>query len=272
MIYLTTILGAVLAVNYFLHFAIGISRKYGYNPPSGSWIDVFATTSYVVGTARTKKAATRKVNSLLTNARAMHGITESLGPTSQTFMSFHKSQSDTVFQKYTLSGERFEDAGSLFWVWERILTRELFDTEGIWLPARLIIFQFGQIAIALLTLFLLFFFVERVAKAADEAQLTLDDGLPAWFYDFVPTGQEVRFALIPAASISVGVCVVLIVLYIPRCVHMTICGSYTVFLSHRQPFFITALSKQFSDTVAVTAQRWEIVLFNWHAKVPTRLT
>ncbi len=216
MIYLTTILGSILAINYFLHFAIGMSRKYGYIPAPGGWIDLFSTTSHVVGTARTKKAATRKVNKLLTNARDMHGLTESLAPTPNTSMSFRKSQSDTVFQKYTLCGEGFEDAGSFLWVWERIFTAELFHSEGIWLPARLIIFQFGQIAIAFLILFLLFFFVEKVAKAADDAQSTLKDGLPIWFYDFVPTGEEVRWALIPAASVSVTVCVTLTLLYIPR--------------------------------------------------------
>lgn len=217
MIYLCTIIGSILVINYFCHFAIGVARQFGYTPPKGSWVETFSTTSHIVGIARTKRAATRKINKLLINARDMHGLTEALAPGQESStMSFHKSQSDTVFQNYTLNGEKFEDAGSLLWAWERIITGELFDSEGIWLPSRLIIFQFGQIAIAIMTLFLLFIFVGKVAKAADNAQTTISDGLPDWFYDFVPTGKQVKWALVPAASISVAVSVFLILLYIPR--------------------------------------------------------
>lgn len=233
MIYLCTIIGSILVGNYFCHFAIGIARQFGYTPQQGGWVELFSTTSHLLGTARTKRAATRKINKLLSNARDLHGSTEELAMSPGSTMSFHKSQSDTVFQNYTLNGEKYEDAGSLLWVWERIITGELFDNEGVWLPSRLIIFQFGQIAVALMTLFLLFFFVGKVSKAADDAQSNINEGLPSWFYEFVPTGQQVRWALVPAASISVAVCVFLILLYIPSTVKTILkyrCGEIPALL------------------------------------------
>lgn len=219
-LYLTTFLGILLAVNYFLHFMIALAQERGYALPEGKWVEMFTTTSHAVGTARCKRAATRKINSLLANARSMHGATEALTaaaarPT-QVNVSFPSSASDTVLQNYILRGDGIERIGSLFWVWENIRNGSLFDAEGIWLPARLVIFQFAQIAVAILSLFLLYFIVDEAARAADEATATLENDLPAWIYDLVPTGAEVRGALIPAASISVAVCFFLILIYVPR--------------------------------------------------------
>jgi hypothetical protein len=209
-------MGLFLSFSYFMHFLIPFAQNKGYELPK--WGGFFLTTSDAIGTARTKRAGTRKVNELLKNARAMHGTVEALVKSGANMAgkSFLKSESDGVFQNYTLRGESSVEAGSLFWVWERIVSRELFDSEGIWFPSRLIIFQVGQIVVAAAVLFLLFFFVERVAKEADEATASLEEGLPDWIYDLVPTGAQVRFALIPALAVSVAVCVILILIYIPR--------------------------------------------------------
>jgi hypothetical protein len=49
---------------------------------------------------------------------------------------------------YVLFGESHESAGSLVWTGQQLLSGRLYDTEGIWFPARLWIFQLGQILVA----------------------------------------------------------------------------------------------------------------------------
>jgi hypothetical protein len=230
---LGTTLGLALAANYFLHFAIGVARKRNWVKEGGThiaqafsrknWVkeggarivQAFSQTSNVVGTARTKKAATRKVNLMLTNARKMHGTIESKDHVLIT-NSLRKSQSDTVFQNYTLFGEKYEETGSLVWTWKQIYSGHLFDAEGVWLPARLWIFQVGQVVVAVLIYIALFEFVEYTARVADEANEDLTEGLPLWVYDIVPTGKEVNWALIPAAWVAVVVCGLVTLIYIPR--------------------------------------------------------
>ena len=151
-VYVTTCSGLFLAFTYFMHFLIPFARSKGYELlPKHKWAEYFSTTSEVVGSARLKRAGTRKVNGILINARAMHRTTTALEKSDHPSKSFLKSESDGVFQNYTLRGERFEETGSFFWVWSKIISGELFDAEGIWLPARLIIFQFAQVGVAMLT-------------------------------------------------------------------------------------------------------------------------
>lgn len=214
-ILMTSITGSILAAKYFVQALIALGKGYGYHFEPGGFIDTyFNKTSTMIGDARLKQAATRKVNTLLVNARSMHGSAQSVYNAD----SLRKSQSDTVFQNYTLKGESKAKIGNIFWVAERILTGELFDTEGIWLPSRLLIFQAGQITFSCFILFYLFIVVERAADAADEASKNLNPALPSWYIDFVPTGAQVRKALMPAAIISVGVCFCLVLIYIPSSV------------------------------------------------------
>jgi hypothetical protein len=240
-----TILGCVLALNYFTHFVIAVGKqcnmleKYDYKGILG----MFSTTSEIVGAARVKRAASRKVNVMLANARKMHGkvvISKSViqesdampgsnddyhargSKRSRSSKALRKAQSDAVFQNFTLRGEGKVDAGSLVWSWRKILSGELYEEEGIWLPSRLIIFQVAQVAIGLFFSFLIFRVVRIAADAADEATAEIESLrirerlLPDWVVDFVPTGDEVRLALEPAAIIAVIVCVILVLLYIPR--------------------------------------------------------
>jgi hypothetical protein len=210
-------LGSALAATYFFQFLSTVSRKFGWSKEGGV-MEPLSRTSHVVGTARLKHAATRKINLLLQNAHQMHGAVdittgrESLGLTK----SLRASQSDPVFQNYVLFGESHESAGSLVWTWQQLLSGRLYDTEGVWLPARLWIFQIGQILVACLVCILLFAFIETAVEAADEANADLPEDLPQWVYDIVPTGRETRMALTPAAWVAVIVCIALILLYIPR--------------------------------------------------------
>lgn len=233
-----TMLGCGLALNYFAHFVLALGNqcnmieKYDYKGILG----MFNTTSHVVGAARAKRAATRKVNVMLTNARKMHGkaLAKSAVPgcdeedhargskRSSSAKSLRKAQSDAVFQNFMLRGEEMVDAGSLIWSWRKILSGELYEEEGIWLPSRLIIFQVAQVAIGLFFTYVVFQVVRIAADAADAATAEIEriklkeDYLLPWVIELVPTGEEVRWALEPAGVVAVLVCVVLILVYIPR--------------------------------------------------------
>ena len=159
---------------------------------------------------------------MLNNAREMHGLVKTTAETSdEQPHSARGSQesSDAVFQNYTLHGERVVSAGSLVWSWHRIWTGDLAEVDGIWLPSRLLIFQVGQVIIGVFTSFLFFQSVGYIADAADEARVEIDRrwrNYPDWVNDLVPTGDEVRWALTPAAWIALIVSIILILNYIPR--------------------------------------------------------
>jgi hypothetical protein len=206
---LGTTLGLALAANYFLHFAIGVARKRNWVKEGGTHIaQAFSRKNWVKeGGARIVQAFSQTSN--------VHGTIESKDHVLIT-NSLRKSQSDTVFQNYTLFGEKYEETGSLVWTWKQMYSGHLFDAEGVWLPARLWIFQVGQVVVAVLIYIALFEFVEYTARVADEANEDLTEGLPLWVYDIVPTGKEVNWALIPAAWVAVVVCGLVTLIYIPR--------------------------------------------------------
>ena len=81
---------------------------------------------------------------------------------------------------YILRGEQFEDAGGIFWTWKRILSGQLFDTEGIWLPTRLIVFQGVQFVVSVIMIYIFFTVTKFAADQAEDAQAKLDPDLPDW--------------------------------------------------------------------------------------------
>jgi hypothetical protein len=218
--YLGTAFGSALACHYFLSFLVAIGRKTGH-VDAGGVFGRFSQTSDVVGTARQKQAGTRKVNLLLQNARLMHGATDTVDRDSVGLRSsLREAESDTVFQNYTLFGEGHEDAGSLFWTWQLLYSGRLFDTEGVWLPARLWIFQLGHVVITCFVAVAHFRILDNAVSAAEDGNGSLPDGLPQWVYDIVPTGREVEIALKPAGAVAIAVCILITLIYIPRYVYI----------------------------------------------------
>ena len=57
---------------------------------------------------------------------------------------------------------------------------QLFDTEGIWLPTRLLIFQGGQVVGLLVVAMILLGTTRYAADEAEKAQGSLPDDLPNW--------------------------------------------------------------------------------------------
>jgi hypothetical protein len=225
-------LGSALACHYFLNALLAIGRKTGH-VDAGGVFGRFSQTSDVVGTARQKQAGTRKVNLLLQNARLMHGTTDAVDRDSIGLASsLREAQSDTVFQNYTLFGEGHEDAGSLFWTWQLLYSGRLFDTEGVWLPARLWIFQVGHIVITCFVVVAHLRILDNAVSAAEDGNASLPDGLPQWVYDIVPTGREVEIALRPAGAVAISVCILITLIYIPRYVYFK-CLRFVWFLGTR---------------------------------------
>lgn len=82
--------------------------------------------------------------------------------------------------QFTLRGRQFEDAGGIVWTWKLLWSGKLFDTEGIWLPTRLLVFQAAQFASAIVLIFIVFNFTKWMTDLAGEFHDDLDPTLPDW--------------------------------------------------------------------------------------------
>jgi hypothetical protein len=167
-------------------------------------------TSHVRGTARSKKAATRKINDVLENADKLHRKSTSKHNGSAT--------NEETMINFVLRGESFEECGGLTWTWTRLLSGALFDEEGIWIASRLIIIQTVQLCLIGFFTFLGLLLVEEATERASQAQEDLLPGYPDWVYDIVPTPKQVQTALYPALGVGIFVMITLFLAYIPRCV------------------------------------------------------
>jgi hypothetical protein len=211
-------LGLVCAAMYFFQFCWALSKKFDWLDEDSRFSKLFVTSS-VRSAARLKKAASHKIGLVLENARRMHGpINAPSKETAELSMSksTRSSNTDPIFRNFVLYGETTVTAGSITWTWANILSGRLFEVEGIWLPARLLIFQGAQLLFGSIASLLLLMVVEPVAQSADDAQAELRDNLPQWVYDIVPTASQVRLALYPASFVAIFMMAVIALVYMPR--------------------------------------------------------
>jgi hypothetical protein len=173
---MTIVLGLMLAGNYLVFFLAGIGWL-GRERFGGLFL-----TSHIRRTAAIKQAGTRKVNVILENAAKLHKKIERTEDQKCVSLpsSLRGESGDHAFENFVLHGEGREPAGSLDWTWRMILSGNLFYTEGIWLPARLLIFQGGQILFGAIAAYIFIYAVEEIARSADEAVNDLDDNSPEW--------------------------------------------------------------------------------------------
>ena len=164
-----------------------------------------------------KRAANFKLTKMLINAFVLHD------PNASKYFKKKKdsvdssmSKDDTAMKNFVLYGDQNELSGGILWTWRRLLSRRLFDEEGVWISSRLIIIQFGQVIIAVIFVAVLQaqtpVFAEQVQTARDD----LPNGLPGWVYEMVPEPWMIRTSLYPAVACAGAVCCGLILLYIPR--------------------------------------------------------
>lgn len=87
---------------------------------------------------------------------------------------------DPTMLNFALRGKQLEAAGGIMWTWRRLWSGNLFDTEGIWLPTRLLVFQAAQIAAGIVIIFVAFTITEWAGNEARTFQADLDPSLPDW--------------------------------------------------------------------------------------------
>lgn len=170
--------GSVLTV-YYLFSAISLLRK-------DKKVSL-TQSSDERGTSMSKRACTRKIAKMLLSAREMH--TEPAQPdrvlgkdlTTSKKLDL-KTKSDPVFQTYVLQGEGREPCASWSWVLQNLLSKQLFEEEGVWLPSRVWVFQCIQIVVLVLYIILANLTISTLIVNADESTTELPDGLPSWIY------------------------------------------------------------------------------------------
>lgn len=150
----------------------------GLTASSSAWADT-----------RLKRAATRKVNKLLMNARRLHQPIE-LAPGVLRESSVGNVTSDETMRNFVLDKERTELVGGLGWTWYKIFDGTLFDTEGMWINTRLRIIQVAQVIVIFAVSVIMLRSVERIADQSEEARDDLGPNVPGWVRDFVPTRRK----------------------------------------------------------------------------------
>ena len=155
-------------------------------------------TAHDRGTIRSKQAGTRKLNKFLENAYKLHIPKTNVEVESENSLRT-ETESEATFRNFVLYGETHEECASLIWTWRNLLSGRLFDTEGVWIPTRVMIFQAAQVAFGLFVCTVFFVAIEGLAQVADDAVESLpdDEAIPDWVYDIVPNGKQVRIALLP---------------------------------------------------------------------------
>ena len=191
------VLGCLLVLLFFfvvlstiVRWSISSSKVWslllnGITSSSSAWADT-----------RLKRAATRKLNKLMMNARRLHQPNEVLaGLLSGVGVSAESVSRDQTMRNYVLDEERTEPVGGLFWTWWKILNGSLFDTEGIWINTRLQIIQVAQIVAFFSISVVMLGSVRRIADRSEEARADLDENVPDWVRNLVPTRRKYRDAL-----------------------------------------------------------------------------
>lgn len=164
-------------------------------------------SSDVTRSAETKKAATRKIHSLLTNAYEMH---------------FGNKNAAEMYVR--LSRHRaYDDVGGFIWTWSRLLSRELFSEHGIWIHSRLAVATEGQILIFFAFIMII---LQTTNDLADEADSTIRkieaSETPGYSKHFalwvMPTGQMIRQSSYTGLAVAAIVGIFIILLYVPSTV------------------------------------------------------
>jgi hypothetical protein len=175
-----------------------------------------AISSNLRGEYRLKLAASRKINTMMVNAHSLHQA-DTVPDNSVKGSIGDSTLADRAMMNYVLRGQREEKTGGIVWTFRQVYTGRLFDTEGVWLPTRLIVFQGAQVILALFLGFAFIGITIISANAADDAQGTLDDyDMPQWAIDIVPTRQDVQVALYTSSVVAILTMFNIILIYIPR--------------------------------------------------------
>lgn len=187
----------------------------------------------------TKRASTRKINSVLANAVKMH------------FRDWNGVKV-TAAERFIIEPERSMRAGGLIWSWWNLLTRKLSTHYGIWLQSRLSIAQECQVIVLLFSIALLVWGADSLASDAErkraELQAEPDGPLKDEALRFVPEPWVIKATFAFGGCFAISVAIVIILIYLPSTVATILalrCGKIATFRD-QDHFF---LNRKASDKV-----------------------
>lgn len=140
------------------------------------------------------------------NAHSLHDLEEvTAEPATKSSMraSSTKTKADPTMLNYVLHGQATVDAGTIFWTWRRLLTRELFDTEGIWIPTRLVTMQGTLFCFFIVLSLILSVITNWLSDQAAEAQETINPDLPDWVLRYVSAEIQKLFDFVYLISVNI---------------------------------------------------------------------
>lgn len=230
------------------------------------WLQKIVITSNTNGEFQHKRAATRKINLMLMNAQSLHAVNKQnseLESSSKITMSkpgasMRKKEADQTMLNYVQWGQHKEIAGGFIWTLKLLLNGKYFGSEGIWIPTRMLVFQFAQAALSCLFGYVFYALVPVIIKEVSKAQESIEgqNDLPDWVMTIIPTEKDVKIALYPAASVAVIVMVLLTLLNIPSATTTILKYRCGVLPSLGSPHFVKY--RLAVDTVSLD---WLAILF-----------
>ena len=171
---------------------------------------VFLMPSSVLRASSQKRAATSKINNMIENAHKLHRRAHKKNRGS--------NAGHATILNFVLHGEKLEDCAGFWWTWKSILTQRLFKKEGVWLHARLAIGQLGQVMLGVILGFLWWYGIQEAADSAEKSRqdaIDRDDLGTRHVLYFVPTKEDIYYSLYPGGTMTLGVLLILILVYIP---------------------------------------------------------
>lgn len=155
-------------------------------------MDATLLASNTRGEYRLKLSASRKINGMLDSAMALHETNDpgSKSPSlhrgsnsrlrSSALSKGQSSEPDRTMLNYVLRGETQRVEGGVIWAWKLLLSGKLFESEGIWIPTRMIVFQGAQVVLAAFTGWIFVFISKFAADQAADADESIDPDWPEW--------------------------------------------------------------------------------------------
>ncbi|GKY96209.1 hypothetical protein MPSEU_000580800 [Mayamaea pseudoterrestris] len=211
----TFVAGAILVVGFCFQFCMSLIQCPDDAP---LFLRTLTSTSNTIGEFRLKQAASRKLNRTLQNAMFLHASESKFNiriSMSTAQLSVRQASLDKTMLNFVLRGCGDEPAGGFLWTAKKIYSRQLFDTEGLWIPTRILVFQTAQVVLGILLGFGSFTFTERLAQYCEDKRIELAPETPDWVMQLIPTRQNIETAFYPADFVVIVVIVLLVALYIP---------------------------------------------------------
>jgi len=158
--------------------------------------ELFASHA-VRGYTSMKRAANIKVTKILTNAYILHADDAAayFRKGVESAESSAKKHRDVAMRNFVLYSGQTENVGGMLWTLKGLLTRSLFEEEGIWINSRLVTIQVGQLIASVCFIAVLFAQVPIWAEDSQRTREDLPDGVPQWVTDMIPKSWMIKVSI-----------------------------------------------------------------------------